>query len=95
MKTLLFSFNVNQIDPTIMQNRLNDASEIQDWLLLTSGLVVMKTSESHDAIAQKIHLTFPGLQFIVSEITPSSCEGWMPRPLWDFLGQSQNLAISA
>ena len=95
MKTLLFSFNVGHIDPEIMQNRLNDAPEIKDWLLLTNGLVIIKTDHAHSEISAKIHVSFPGMKFLVTEITPPSCEGWMPQAFWDFLNQPHRQAIPA
>lgn len=95
MKTYLFSFNINQIDPDIIKNKLNDAPEIKDWLLLTGGLIMVKSQENLSDLATKIHVSFPGMLFLVTEASPEVCEGWMPKAVWDFVTQPQHQAISA
>jgi hypothetical protein len=96
MKTYLFSFNLNQIDPDIIKHRLNDTPEIIDWLLLTGGLIMVKSPEKLSDLAQKVHISFPGMLFLITEASPESCEGWMPKAVWEFINQQpQRQAIPA
>ena len=85
MKTFLFSFNVMQIDSEIVRSRLNAAPEILDWLVLSSGLILVKSYHDFTDLAERMRNSFPKMQFLVTEVNPDTCDGWMPQPIWDFL----------
>ena len=95
MKTYIFSFNVGQIDPEIIRLRLNNAPEISDWLVMTGGLAIIKSRFDVSELAGRIRSSFPGMQFLMSEVNPTSCDGWVPQAVWDFVNQPQRQAISA
>jgi hypothetical protein len=95
MKTFLFSFNVAQIDPEIVRARLNSAPEILDWLVLTGGLILVKSEHGHDELAMRIRGSFPSMQFLVTEAGPTNCDGWMPQPVWDFINQADLARIAS
>jgi hypothetical protein len=84
-KIFLFSFNIGQIDPSIIQSRLNSAPEIHDWLLLSGGLLLVKTYDELALISKKIQNAFPNMQFLVTQVTPYNCDGWMPQAVWNFI----------
>ncbi len=85
MSNFLLSFNVAQIDPAIVMSKIKTAPEIADWLLLTSGFLIVKTDLPVTELCVRIRGSFPQLQFLAVELNDSSCDGWMPQAVWDFV----------
>jgi hypothetical protein len=85
MSNFLLSFNVSQIDPTIIVSRIKTAPEINDWLLLTSGILLVKADLPVTELSARIRNSFPELQFVAVEMNENSCDGWMPTAVWDFV----------
>lgn len=95
MKNFLLSFNVAQIDPSIVMTKIKISPEIADWLLLTSGFLIVKTDLAVTDLCARIRGSFPQLHFLAVELSDNSCDGWMPQAVWDFVSNRQTDQIAS
>lgn len=69
---------------------LDTRPEILNWFAVSDQCVLIASRGDLTAITGIIHVQMPWLYFTISEVTPASINGWMPREFWNFISSPQS-----
>src|SRR5438445_308774 len=89
MKAYLVVFNDNfypTVNRQVISNFLDTKRlEIPNWYACFSHGILLNSDRSATDLADLIQVQFPQIWFAVTEINPTTINGWAPKQFWDFV----------
>ena len=73
------------ITKQMILNFLDSRPEVKNWVTTTSTSIVMASDQNVNYLSDLIRNKFPGVNFILAEVTSAQSDGWTDRRLWDFI----------
>jgi hypothetical protein len=85
LKPFLLVFNDTQITRQTILNYLDTRPEIKNWFAFLPAAVFIISDHTAPSLAGLIRNVFPGKDFVVTEVTSGSNDGWLARNVWEFI----------
>jgi hypothetical protein len=73
--------------PKPITDFLDTRREVLNWFVILSNAVLLVSRSDATALAALIHLQFPLIWFVITEVDTSKTNGWINRPVWDFINK--------
>ncbi len=85
MKPYLLVFNTQHVWPQTMLNYLDTRAEVLNWYsFIDTGIFIISRHTAYQ-LGEALRQGFPGLFFVITEVTRTNYDGWLPQVAWDFI----------
>lgn len=89
MKAYLLVFN-DSLLPAVSRQIMIDfletrRSEVPNWYACFNQAILLNSEHSASNLSDLIRERFPNIWFVISEINPTTVNGWAPKQFWDFV----------
>ncbi len=91
MKPYLLTFNLAGITRNDVTKFLDTLPEVQNWYTAFFSAVIVISEADATTLANLFHARFPLVFFVVTEIVPSNCNGYLPKIVWEFITKPKSL----
>lgn len=86
-RTYLLTFDAPR---DLVLRHLDSRTEIQNWLAIFPGAVLIASKSDLAALTGLLHVTAQGWNFFAAEVTSSTTNGWMNQQVWDFINSPKS-----
>jgi hypothetical protein len=69
---------------------LDTRREVLHWFKILSNTILIVSRSDATALSAIIHLQFPFIWFVITELDTSKTNGWINQPVWDFINNPQS-----
>lgn len=85
LKVFLLGFNPNALSREMVFNYFNGNVLFKNWLTILPGQMFFVSESSIHDVSAALRGQFPNQFLFVTEVSPPSCDGWMPSEIWSFI----------
>ena len=83
-RVLLLTFNG---DAEPIRGFLDTRREVLNWFKILSNAILIVSRSDANALAELIHLQFPYIWFVITEVDTTKTNGWINQLVWDFINR--------
>ncbi len=69
---------------------LDTRSEVLNWFKILSNAILIVSRSDATALSALIHLQFPAMWFVLTEVDKSKINGWINQPVWNFINDPKS-----
>lgn len=84
-KVFLMGFNSISLDRDKLTSFLDNDPLFLNWITLLPGQVFVVAEATSADVGAKFRERFPRQFMFVTEISPLSSDGWLPKDIWSFI----------
>lgn len=88
-RCFLVGFNALSLPVEDLTNFLDARSEVVNWYGILPGQLFVISALDAKKINRLIVERFPKGLFLVTQMDPSTTDGWLPQEAWDFINRPQ------
>jgi len=92
-KVFLLGFNPPSLDRGELIAFLDKDPFFLNWITLLPGQIFVVAESNVRDVTLKIRRAFPGQLIFVTEVLPESSDGWLPKNIWQFVGNPSNARV--
>jgi len=81
-KVYLLTFNGFRAQITAF---LDTRREVLNWFGILSNTILIVSRSNAPTLSNLVHSQFPTMWFLITELDPSTIDGYLPDQAWDFI----------
>jgi hypothetical protein len=89
VKAHLLVFDSSQITRELVVEKIDHMSVVENWAAFFDNAICLASQKDARSLSRLLHIEFPELRFIITEIELLSKGGWLPPSIWAFLNHPE------